>query len=119
VCQQAVSLVTPVTLVTLVCLYVLSVIVLATSAMTVSAGSGRMATTLAWSAPELLTGGARTTVSDMYAFGVFLWELMTCFVLFDGVAPDLIGFQVKAGVRPPIPSPLPEGFPPAFSDIMM
>jgi serine/threonine protein kinase len=95
------------------------VIVMATSAMTASAGSGRMATTLAWSAPELLTGGSKTTFSDMYAYGVFLWELMTCLVPFDGVAPDLIAVQVKAGVRPPIPSPLPEGFPPAFVDIIM
>ncbi len=78
-----------------------------------------MATTRAWSAPELFTGGSKTTFSDMYAFGVFLWELMTCLVPFDGVAPDLIGDQVMRGVRPPIPSPLPEGFPPAFVDIIM
>ncbi len=89
-----------------------AVIVLATSAMTASAGSGRMATTLAWSAPELLTGGAKTTFSDMYAFVVFMWELMTCLLPFDGVAPDLNSVQVKSGVRPQIPSPLPEGFPP-------
>jgi hypothetical protein len=55
----------------------------------------------------------------MYAFGVFMWELMTCMVPFDGVSPDLIGDQVKAGVRPPIPSPLPEGFPPTFADIIL
>jgi hypothetical protein len=92
---------------------------MATTAMTASAGGGRMATTLAWSAPELLNGGPKTTFSDMYAFGVFMWELMTCLVPFDGVAPDLIAVQVKSGVRPPIPSPLPEGFPPAFVDIIM
>ena len=94
-------------------------IVLATSAMTVSVGGGRMATTLPWSSPELLTGRSKSTSSDMYAFGVFMWELMTCLVPFNGVAPDLIAVQVKAGVRPPIPSPLPEGFPPAFVDIIM
>jgi hypothetical protein len=92
---------------------------MATLSMTTSGGGGRMATTRAWSAPELFTGGSKTTSSDMYAFGVFMWELMTCMVPFDGVSPDLIGDQVKAGVRPPIPSPLPEGFPPAFVDIIM
>jgi len=32
----------------------------------------------------------------MYAFGVFMWQLMTCLLPFDGAAPDLIAFQVKS-----------------------
>ena len=82
--------------------------------MTASAGGGRTATTLAWCAPELLTGGAKSTLSHMYAFGVFMWQLMTCLLPFDGAAPDLIAFQVKSGIRPAIPSPVPEGLPAAF-----
>jgi serine/threonine protein kinase len=92
---------------------------LATISATASAGSGNMATTRAWSAPELFSSGSKTSCSDMYAFGVFMWELMTCLVPFHDTSPDLIGDRVKAGARPPIPSPLPEGFPPAFVDLMM
>ena len=93
---------------------------MATIAMNSSAGgSDKLATTRAWTAPELFLGGAKTIFSDMYAFGVFMLELMTCMVPFDGVSPDLIGDLVMRGVRPFIPSPLPEGFPPAFVDIIM
>ena len=92
---------------------------MATVTATASAGSGSMATTRAWSAPELFLSGSKTTFSDMYAFGIFMWELLTCLVPFHDISPDLIGDRVKAGVRPCIPSPLPEGFPPAFVDIMI
>lgn len=89
---------------------------MATIAMNSSAGgSDKLATTRAWTAPELFLGGAKTTFSDMYAFGVFMLELMTCMVPFDGVSPDLIGDLVMRGVRPSIPSPPPEGFPPPSS----
>ena len=93
---------------------------MATIAMNSSAGgSDKLATTRAWTAPELFLDGAKTIFSDMYAFGVFMLELMTCMVPFDGVSPDLIGDLVMRGVRPSIPSPPPEGFPPAFVDIIM
>ena len=54
----------------------------------------------------------------MYSFGVFLWELMTCEVPFRGVSHDLIDAQVTRGVRPRIPSPLPEGFPAAYEQLI-
>ena len=77
-----------------------------------------MATTRAWSAPEMFTGSPKSFATDMYGFGVFMWELMTCEVPFYGVPPDLIDAQVTRGVRPPIPSPLPEGFTPAYVHMM-
>ena len=54
----------------------------------------------------------------MYAFGIFLWELLTCAVPFAGVSADLIGDQVLRGKRPPVPSPLPEGFHPGYVELM-
>jgi len=91
--------------------------VLATAMSTLSAGGLKMATP-AWTAPEMFTGSPKSHATDMYALGVFMWELMTCEVPFEGVAPNLIGDQVKAGVRPRIPSPAPEGFSPEFIRII-
>ena len=42
--------------------------------------------------------------ADMYAFGILMWEFATCDVPFKA-SPDLIADQVKAGVRPRLPSP--------------
>ena len=47
-----------------------------------------------------------------------MWELMTCEVPFRGVSHDLIDAQVTRGVRPRIPSPLPEGFPAAYEQLI-
>jgi hypothetical protein len=40
---------------------------------------------------------------------------MTCLVPFHGTSLET---KSLGGVRPAIPSPLPEGFPPAFGDII-
>jgi len=92
--------------------------VLATAATSCS-GSPGMQTTRPWSAPELFTGSPKSFATDMYAFGVFMWELLTCEKPFHGVSSDLIDAQVTRGVRPRIPSPLPEGFPPAYEQLLL
>ena len=46
-----------------------------------------------------------------------MWEFLTCEVPFAS-NPSLIADLVKSGVRPRIPSPLPEGFPVDYFKLM-
>jgi serine/threonine protein kinase len=75
--------------------------------------------TLHYSAPELLLGAAANAKTDMYAFGIIMYELLTCKAPFEGMnaalLPHLIG---KEGLRPKVPNPQTSEFPPAFFDVM-
>ncbi len=82
-----------------------------------SFGSLAKVATRAFSAPELFKGGQKSPATDMYAFGIMLWEFAACEVPFAD-NPDLISDQVKAGVRPRIPSPRPDGFPGDYFALM-
>ncbi|KAL7054698.1 hypothetical protein AAHC03_025822 [Spirometra sp. Aus1] len=59
----------------------------------------------AWMSPEALQkkpGDINLQASDMWSFGVILWELMTRLEPFGGVEPMVIGMQVAAeGLRLP------------------
>lgn len=56
----------------------------------------------AYTAPELSHGGAPTVRSDLYAFGVLLYRMVTGALPFEGATP----FQVLAAhVERPVPSP--------------
>jgi hypothetical protein len=83
-----------------------------------AAGGGNAAMTLAWCAPELFSGGSKSTATDVYAFGIFMWECYTGQVPFHRVSPSLIGDQVKSGVRPALPPAPIDGFPPDFVPLM-
>ena len=75
--------------------------------------------TLHWSAPEILRGLAANAKTDMYAFGIIMWELLTCKPPFEGVRPDLLrDLIVKEGLRPQVPAAHTSEFPPAFLDVM-
>jgi serine/threonine protein kinase len=78
--------------------------VLSTMSSISSPGGGARVTTRAFCAPELFKGEPKTTATDMYAFGIMMWEFATCDVPFAD-NPELISDLVLRGVRPRIPSP--------------
>ena len=91
--------------------------VLTTMASMSSGGSAAKVTTRAFCAPELFRGEDKSTATDMYAFGILMWEFAACDVPFK-THPDLIADHVKAGIRPRTPSPRPEGFPADYFKLM-
>ncbi len=52
-------------------------------------------------APELLTHGHASKASDVYAFGVLLWELATAGRAFAGTPRALLGHQIVQERRRP------------------
>ncbi|WIA08255.1 hypothetical protein OEZ85_007699 [Tetradesmus obliquus] len=60
--------------------------------------------TLTHMAPEVLMFGKISRASDVYAFGVLLWELYTAQQAFKGMPKALLGHEVtKMGQRPEFP----------------
>ncbi|CAH1155734.1 unnamed protein product [Phaedon cochleariae] len=67
--------------------------------------------TVAWMAPEAIQELACSEKIDIWAFGVVLWELITCEVPYDGMNQGAIMYSVGSGkLTPPIPSTCPDGF---------
>ncbi len=63
--------------------------------------------TMSHMAPELLAHGRASKASDVYAFGIMLWELATGGRAFAGTPRALLGHQiVHSKLRPPWPRPL-------------
>ncbi|GAT97166.1 protein kinase domain containing protein [Entamoeba histolytica] len=61
-----------------------------------------------WKAPEVLTGNKPTTKSDIYSFGIILWEIITNQIPFDDIdlKDDLI-LNIVLGQRPPLINSIP------------
>jgi hypothetical protein len=58
-----------------------------------------------WSAPEVVRDGIHVQASDVYAFSLVLWEIITGLVPFNEVRlQDDIRFKVLCGERPIIPN---------------
>lgn len=64
---------------------------------------------LYWMAPEVLNGGAATTKSDVYAFGITLWEIFSRQDPYAGANPLAVASRVRtdATYRPTIPPSVP------------
>ena len=66
--------------------------------------------TLGWMAPELFRrGGKSTAASDVYSYGMVLWELITHSIPFaDAEKPELISEWVSKGEREKVPETCPK-----------
>ncbi|KAK9837125.1 hypothetical protein WJX81_004755 [Elliptochloris bilobata] len=57
-----------------------------------------------WLAPEVLVGGGHTPASDVYAFGIVMWEVLTCLLPWGNCSPWQVVINVtKRGKRPDVP----------------
>ncbi len=71
------------------------------TSMTNMAGSGGGdAGTPAYMSPELWEGGERGKESDVYAFGISIWELMQTMQAWQGKGSAEISAKVRRGARP-------------------
>jgi serine/threonine protein kinase len=57
-----------------------------------------------WLAPEILDGERNTEESDAYAFGIIMWEMITCQIPWSGESSHSIISLVRDGARPRIPN---------------
>jgi len=59
--------------------------------------------TIAWTAPEVLRHEVYDEKSDVYSYGIVLWEMITAEIPYDGMDPIQAGIAVASGkLRPPI-----------------
>ena len=70
-------------------------------AVTTSTNTGTLVGTVAYLAPELVTGGGADERSDVYSAGIMLYELLTGSQPFTGDVPIQVAFQHVHGTVPP------------------
>jgi len=62
---------------------------------------------VAWTAPEIFKGAPYSIVTDVYSFGIVLWELATKKAPHEGLDPVAISQGVIDNFRPPFPQNCP------------
>ncbi|KAK3254090.1 hypothetical protein CYMTET_36681, partial [Cymbomonas tetramitiformis] len=72
--------------------------------------SGRGGGTLNWTPPELMNGGAHSKASDVYTFGMVLYELVARQYPFLGMQDVVVMNSITQGRRPDIPNDCPSDF---------
>ena len=77
---------------------------------TTKVGKAQSSGTLLWMAPELLHGRRNSKQSDIYAYGMILWELATRKLPFYEADPKAIRGLIKDGDTPEIPTETPKNF---------
>ncbi|QDZ23184.1 guanylate cyclase [Chloropicon primus] len=61
-----------------------------------------------WCAPEVLVGEPNTTKSDIYSFGILMWETFSRTDVYDGFDEESVLDGIKDGsLRPPLPGSCP------------
>ena len=89
------------------------------TAASLSAASSAVGT-IAWSAPEVIIHGhLHSKASDVYSMGIVFWELLTCYIPFQGLDYHQILARLRNQERPTVPSSLPPGFTSDYVEIMM
>eukprot|EP00727_Mastigamoeba_balamuthi_P004445 m51a1_g14 putative pas domain-containing protein tyrosine kinase (1101) ;mRNA; f:72168-80630 len=73
--------------------------------------------TVAWMAPEILQKGHFSEMSDVYAFGMVMYEVMTRHSPFNGVPVMSLVPRILSGQRPAIPDNT-KGYSAAFVSLM-
>lgn len=64
--------------------------------------------TTCWLAPEVIEHAHSSMASDIYAFGIILWEIFTRKEVFVGLTSNqIIARVVKSGLRPVVPNDCP------------
>jgi len=71
--------------------------------------------TLNWLAPETLTDHSTYTIkSDVFSFGMVLWEILTSKTPYEGKTPVQVIRSIDQGIRPAIP----ESTDPEFTQLL-
>lgn len=76
--------------------------------------SGAIVGTLSYMAPEILTGKTASAGSDIWAFGVLLYEMLTGTLPFQGHS----SYDLTASIMRDAPKPMPNNVPPMLAAIV-